>query len=234
MLVETMGGAGFAAAGIMAYAVRGRSARLFGPSVWHGSPDRPSIALTFDDGPSESTPVLLEALGRRGVRATFFQCGVNVRRLPGIARQVLEAGHEVGNHGDTHGRLYLRSGRFIRDELARAQETIEAATGGTPRLFRAPYGARWFGLERAQREFGLLGVMWTTIGRDWTLDAGAIAARLTQAARNGAIFCLHDGRETEARPDIRQTVEAVGRLVPELQARGFHFETVSELIWPKN
>ena len=139
MLVELMGGAAFATAGLMGYGVRGRSARLFGPSVWHGPLDRPSIALTFDDGPSESTPVLLEALGRHGARATFFQCGVNVRRLPGIARQVLAAGHEVGNHGDSHRGLYLRSRRFIWDELARAQETIETATGAFPagdRIFR--------------------------------------------------------------------------------------------------
>jgi peptidoglycan-N-acetylglucosamine deacetylase len=233
MLVELVGGAALAAAGLMGYGVRGRSARMFGPSIWHGPANRPAIALTFDDGPSESTPEVLEALGRHGARATFFQCGANVRRLPGIARQVAGAGHEVGNHGDTHRPLYLRSGKFIRDEVARAQEAIGTAAGVTPRLFRAPYGARWFGLSRAQREFGLLGVMWTAIGRDWKLEAGAVACRLQRAARNGAIFCLHDGRQTGVRPDIRHTVEAVRRLVPELQARGFHFETVSELICPK-
>ena len=72
----------------LAWAVRGRSAAVFGPSVWRGPRDRRALALTFDDGPSESTPEILEILARHGVPATFFQCGANVERLPEIARAV--------------------------------------------------------------------------------------------------------------------------------------------------
>jgi peptidoglycan/xylan/chitin deacetylase (PgdA/CDA1 family) len=72
--------------------------------------------------------------------------------------------------------------------------------------------------------------MWTEIGNDWKLPAEAIVARLLPAASNGAIFCLHDGRDVQARPDIRATLEAVRRLVPELLRRGYHFETVSEIL----
>ena len=64
-----------AAGGLLAYAVRGRSSTVFGPSVYHGNRDRPAIALTFDDGPSESTPALLQLLDRHQVTATFFMCG---------------------------------------------------------------------------------------------------------------------------------------------------------------
>ncbi|MGD0201774.1 MAG: polysaccharide deacetylase family protein [Bryobacteraceae bacterium] len=223
-----------AAAGVMAYGVRGRSSRLFGPSVWRGIADRPAIALTFDDGPSESTPELLELLGRHGVRATFFQCGTQVRRLPEVAREVAGAGHEIGNHGHTHARLYLRSPGAVRDEVFRAQAAISEVTGFRPALFRPPYGARWFGLRTAQKELGLLGVMWTAIGRDWKLPAQAVAARLSRAAANGAIFCLHDGREAASHPDVSAAIGAVGRLVPELQDLGYHFESVSEILCPKN
>src|SRR5579863_2048970 len=66
------------AAGLLAYAVRGRSSSLLAPSVYHGVRSRRSLALTFDDGPSESTPILLELLARFNVRATFFECGANV------------------------------------------------------------------------------------------------------------------------------------------------------------
>ncbi len=223
-----------ASAAVMAYGVRGRSARLFGPSVWRGVRSRPALALTFDDGPSESTPALLELLGRHGARATFFQCGMHVRRLPEVARAVAAAGHEIGNHSDTHPRLYLRSRQFIGSELRRAQDAIGEAAGVRPVLFRAPYGCRWFGLRPAQRELGLLGVMWTAIGGDWKRPAEAVAARLAAAAVPGAIFCLHDGRDVRPRPDIADTLGAVRRLLPELRDRGYHFESVSEILCPKN
>ena len=232
MLIELVGGAACAAAGCMAYGVRSRSSNLFARSRWRGARDRRAIALTFDDGPSESTPPLLELLARQGVRATFFQCGMNVRRLPGIAAEVVCAGHEPGNHGDTHAPLYLRSTPFIHAELARAQAAIEDATGRRPALFRAPYGARWIGLGGVQRKLGLLGVTWTAIGLDWKLAAGPIVERLLRAATNGAIFCLHDGRELRPAPGLRATLEAVRRLVPALRDRGFHFETVSEILCP--
>src|SRR5579863_2803349 len=95
-------GAACAAAGFMAWAVRGRSARVLAPSFWRGPAGRRAVALTFDDGPSESTPEILEILDHYKVPATFFQIGANVKRLPEIARAVREAGHEIGNHSHTH------------------------------------------------------------------------------------------------------------------------------------
>jgi peptidoglycan/xylan/chitin deacetylase (PgdA/CDA1 family) len=234
MWTEFAGGAALSIAALTAYGVRGKSSSLFGPSVWRGPSGRRAIALTFDDGPSESTPELLEILERHRAHATFFQCGMNIRRLPAVAREVAAAGHEIGNHSDTHSPFYLRPAAFIEGELDRAQAAIAEATGRTAVLMRAPYGARWFGLRRAQRRLRLLGVMWTVIARDWALGAGQILGRLERRASNGAIFCLHDGRGVEPKPDIRETVRAVGRLVPELQSRGFQLETVSELLCPTN
>ncbi len=221
-------------AGLSAYAVRGRSSSILGPSVYRGVRDRRAIALTFDDGPSESTPELLEILDRYGAPATFFQCGVNVRRLPAIAKAVADAGHEIGNHSDTHPRFDFHSERFIRHELARAQAAIEDATGVRPVLFRAPFGVRWFGMREAQRRLGLLGVMWTAIGVDWKRPERAVTSRLLKKAQNGAIFCLHDGRELGVRPDVASTLGAVRRLLPRLIDQGFHFERVSGILCPTN
>jgi peptidoglycan-N-acetylglucosamine deacetylase len=222
-----------ASAGMLAYAVRGPRSTLLAPSVYRGTTMRPAIALTFDDGPSESTPELLDILARYGASATFFQCGVNVRRLPEIARDVAAAGHEIGNHTDSHPKLYLKSSAFIYRELEAAEETIQRITGSRPRLFRAPYGARWFGLRDAQRRLGLMGVMWTTLALDWKWPPARVARRLLKGAQNGAIFCLHDGRRLEPRPDIRVTLQAVREVLPKLIERGFHFERVTEILCPK-
>jgi len=232
MLVEAVGGTVCAAAALMAYGVRGCSATLLGSSVHRGPAGKRALALTFDDGPSESTPELLKLLDRHRVKATFFQCGMNVRRLPQVAGEVAAAGHDIGNHSDSHPLFCFRSPSFLYDEVSRAQEAIHTATGETPAFFRAPYGVRWFGLRRVQQRLGLLGVMWTAIGLDWKRQAEGIVARLLRGARNGAILCLHDGRTTQTKPDIRETVEAVRRLTPALLERGFRFETISKLLCP--
>ena len=223
-----------ASAAFLAWAVRGRSASVFGRTVWHGSPRRRSIALTFDDGPSEGTPEILAILAQYRVPATFFQCGANVHRLPSVARAVAEAGHEIGNHSYTHPLLCFRSPSFIKDQLQRTQQTIGQHTGAQPRWFRAPFGARWFGLAAAQRHLGLTGVMWSAIGYDWKRRSDDVYAHLAGHVSNGAILCLHDGRELRAKPDIGATVEAVRRLVPTLLEQGYELETVSRLLCPTN
>jgi peptidoglycan/xylan/chitin deacetylase (PgdA/CDA1 family) len=230
VLIGSAAGVLGSAAGTMAYAVRGRSSRIFAPSVYHGDRSKKTVALTFDDGPSESTPALLEILAEHSVPATFFMCGKNVRRLPQIARQVAAAGHEIGNHTDSHPRLSFHSPEFIYSELALAQETIRQVTGRTPTLFRAPYGVRWPGLKSAQRRVSLLGVMWTVIGRDWRWPSHRISRLLLRRALNGAILCLHDGRTIERAPDIRSTLDAVAYVIPILKERGFQFETVSGIL----
>lgn len=207
------------AGALMTYGVRGRSATLFAPSIYRGSASRRAIALTFDDGPSESTPSLLRLLAEHQAPATFFQCGANAERLPEIAREVVKAGHEIGNHSHTHPRFYFRSPAFIRNELTRAQDALEKITGVSPALFRSPFGVRWPGMRSAQQRLHLLGVMWTVSGHDWKLDARAIVGRVLAALGNGAIICLHDGRELTALPDIDSTVDAVRRLIPILKGK---------------
>jgi peptidoglycan-N-acetylglucosamine deacetylase len=221
------------AVGLAAYAVRGKSSSLLAPSVWQGDRKRHALALTFDDGPSESTPALLELLARYQVPATFFMCGQNTRRLKEIARQVAAAGHEIGNHSDSHPPFYFKSPEFITQELTRAQESICQITQVNPRLFRAPYGVRWPGLNSAQQRLNLTGVMWTAIGRDWKWPSSRIAKLLLKKAANGAILCLHDGRELQPNPDIQPTLEAVEFALPILKERGFSFQTVSQLLASK-
>jgi peptidoglycan/xylan/chitin deacetylase (PgdA/CDA1 family) len=221
-----------ASAGVFAHAVRGRSSRLFGPSVWHGDAGRKAVAITFDDGPSERTPEFLDTLREYRAPATFFQCGENIRRLPEVARAVHQGGHEIGNHSDSHPLCCFRTESFIEDDFARAQQTAQETIGVTPSLMRAPFGVRWFGYRGMQTKLGLLGVMWTVIGLDWKLSAEAICDRVLQATSNGAIVCLHDGRGCSAQPEVANSLEAVKRILPALLERGYHFETVSQILCP--
>lgn len=219
-------------AALAAWAVRGKSASLLGPVIWQGPPDVKAVSLTFDDGPSESTPRLLDLLDQHRAQATFFVCGRNVRRLPAIAREIVARGHELANHTDTHEPLYLTRSRFIRQQVTDAQDEIAAATGVKPTLFRPPFGCRWPGLAGVLNEQGLSLVMWSAISSDWRLPAAEVVVRLERRTRAGAIFCLHDGRGLAANPDVSSTLGAVRVIMPRLGESGYCFSSVSQLICP--
>lgn len=214
----------------IAYGSVSKSSQFFGPSVYRGPGLRRSIALTFDDGPSEGTLPLLEYLAKEQVWVTFFQCGMNVRRLPHIAGQVAAAGHELGNHSYSHPKLPFKSRRFIDQEFSKAQNIIQSETGLMPMVLRPPYGYRWFGLETVQRKLALLSVMWTVIGNDWRWCADRVANHVLAHAQPGGIICLHDGRAVRTNPDVSNTLDAVKKMVPVLKDRGYKFETVSDLL----
>jgi peptidoglycan/xylan/chitin deacetylase (PgdA/CDA1 family) len=225
-----LAGAGVVSA--MAWAVRGRSSSVFGPSVWRGQPGRTAIALTFDDGPSPATPELLQLLSQFRVAATFFQIGANAAAFPDLTRAVASAGHEIGNHSYTHPNFAFARPTFVADEFERAQETLTNISGKPPSLMRAPYGVRWFGFREMQRRLRLRGVMWSVIGLDWKLSPQAITERVLSRVSDGGIICLHDGRGTLKDPDVKPTLEAVRRIVPRLLDRGYHFEIVTQLLCP--
>jgi peptidoglycan/xylan/chitin deacetylase (PgdA/CDA1 family) len=220
------------------YAIRGRASQCFGPSVYHGDRSRRSIALTFDDGPSPGTLAIADYLAEQDVRATFFQCGSNILRHRGISSMLHQAGHELGNHTYSHARLCPRLGwhpnllpaNVIYEEFARTQHILKEDCGVQPRLMRAPYGFRWFGVGAAQRRLGLLGVMWTSIGHDWAWKADQVAEKILREASAGGILCLHDGRDTRPNPDISETIQAIQTIVPRLKDQGYRFETVSDLL----
>jgi peptidoglycan-N-acetylglucosamine deacetylase len=221
-----MGGLSVAAA----YGSVARSSQMFGPTVFRGSGRERTIALTFDDGPSEGTEDLLEYLDREKVFATFFQCGMNVRRLPGVAGRVAAAGHQLGNHSYSHPKLPFKSRSFIEREFTEAQKVITFETGLAPMVMRPPYGFRWAGMRAVQEKLSLLNVLWTVIGNDWAWPAEKVVRRVLRQAAPGGIVCLHDGRATESKPDISETLKAVRRIVPALKDEGYTFLVISDLL----
>jgi peptidoglycan-N-acetylglucosamine deacetylase len=225
--------AGAVMGGLSAAAVYGsvaKTSQLFGPSVYRGGGRRKAVALTFDDGPSEGTLPLLDFLNREGVRATFFQCGMNVKRLPHIAGRVAADGHQLGNHTYSHPQLLFKSREFIEHEFTEAQKIISFETGVAPMLLRPPYGFRWAGMRAVQEKLSLLNVLWTVIGNDWRWPADRIARHVLSRSSPGGIICLHDGRGVETGPDISEMLTAVRRIVPILRDQGYSFLTVSELL----
>ncbi|MHB2018193.1 MAG: polysaccharide deacetylase family protein [Candidatus Xenobia bacterium] len=173
------------------------------------------VALTFDDGPSPDTPRLLEVLAAHRVRATFFLIGRKVLDHPDLARQIVEAGHEVGVHGFTHRPLAMLSPEDVRRELNDTRQAILEATGALPRLVRAPWGLFTRGVLDCLLPHEKM-ALWSDSTRDWTEPGIAVlASRIQRMARPGAVLLLHDGAHDGGRHE--QTAAALAQALPALQ-----------------
>jgi peptidoglycan/xylan/chitin deacetylase (PgdA/CDA1 family) len=199
-----------------------------------GNPHLPFIAVTFDDGPDPNvTPAVLDILRQRGVKATFFMVGSHAEDHWELARRVVEEGHEVGNHTYSHRNLVSLGRAGTCAEFLRAQEALKAVTGVEPRLFRPPRGLYNRYILELAREHRVTVALWTRSSRDWLeLRPDEMVRGLLQNVRGGDVLLFHDGGNL-----IRTTggwrqnvVEGLPVLLDELDARGFKFVTVSELM----
>jgi peptidoglycan/xylan/chitin deacetylase (PgdA/CDA1 family) len=214
---------------LASYALVAPRSQWLGKMLVSGDPQSPAVCLTFDDGPGDSTPLILDTLKRLDVRATFFLLGENVERLPELARRIAEEGHEIANHSYSHPYFFWKMPGRILWEVRRAQEVIETATGRRPTLFRPPYGVRWFGLSSILRKLRLTAVMWSVSSVDWRFPASRIVERVNRKTRAGSIILLHDGVPGKEGGDRRATAEALDQIIQTL-AKRYRFVTASEMI----
>jgi peptidoglycan/xylan/chitin deacetylase (PgdA/CDA1 family) len=188
------------------------------------------IALTFDDGPHRhGTPTMLAALERAGATATFYLVGEQVARRPGLAAEIVAAGHEVGIHGYRHTLLLRRGPGALRDDLERAAAVIGEATGRASLSYRPPYGVfSLFGLLLARNRWSPL--LWSHWGRDWEARAtpSSIAALASRGLGPGAVVLLHDSDVYSAAGSWRQTVAALPAVVDAALATGEPLVTASQ------
>ncbi|MDO0929457.1 polysaccharide deacetylase family protein [Streptomyces sp. TG1A-8] len=180
------------------------------------------VGLTFDDGPSnDHTPALLAALRQNGLRATMFNEGQYAAAYPAQVQAEVNAGMWVGNHSYTHPHLTQQSQAQMDSEVSRTQQAIAAAGGGTPKLFRPPYGETNATLQAVEARYGLTQVIWDVDSQDWN---GASTDAIVQAnARltNGQVILMHEwpANTLAAIPRIAQTLAArglcAGRISPQ-------------------
>ncbi|WP_308201215.1 endo-1,4-beta-xylanase [Paractinoplanes maris] len=171
------------------------------------------VGLTYDDGPNPSTTTqLLNALRSNGLRATMFNTGQNAAANPGLVAAQVSAGMWVGNHSYTHPHMLTLSQADMSSELSRTQTAIRNGGGGTPTIFRPPYGETNATLQSAASALGLRTVTWDVDSQDWN---GASTAQIVQAAStltNGQLILMHDNYQT--------TISAVPQIAAGLAQRG--------------
>jgi peptidoglycan-N-acetylglucosamine deacetylase len=224
--------------------------QVLGPALVRGPAGSRKVALTFDDGPLPPySEQILDILRSRNAKATFFVCGKDAEQHPEILRRICSEGHTIGNHTWSHPYLYFMNRAKCAEEIDRTQRVIQQVTGGTPRFFRPPYGARWFGLFPVLRERGLHLVQWSASGDDWELGADAIVSSVRACLCSGAIILLHDGRQKpggylqellrgisrstgsqnrQPEPDASETVKALPSIIEAAREMGYEFVSVED------
>ena len=183
--------------------------------------EAPKIAITFDDGPSESwTPVLLNGLKERDVKATFFLIGENAAAHPEIVKRLDEEGHLIGNHTYHHVEITKVSDEKARQEIEDTDEVIRKIIGKGTEYMRPTFGA-W--QRKLELEMSVIPVMWTIDPLDWTTEnTDEIVNKVVTEAEENDIILLHDC--------YKSSVEAALRIIDILKKEGFEFVTVDELI----
>ena len=187
-------------------------------------PNKPMVALTFDDGPAGSkTGRLLDALEQYGAHATFFIVG---NRIPGDEENIKRAaaiGCEVGNHSNSHAKLTDLDDVSVSNEIHPVAETIKSLTGQNTVICRPPYGAID---ERVQAIIDAPVILCSIDTRDWeTKNAAQTIANIQQNVQDGDIILMHDIHA--------ESVDAAVQIIPWLQQQGYQLVTVSELAYYK-
>ena len=208
---------------------RSRTFQFFGQLVPRVNTAHKVVALTFDDGPTpEATGPILSALDRGHVRATFFVTGAELEKNMAEGRKIIAAGHELGNHSYSHERMVLVTPSFVRQEVERTDRLIRDAGHQGEIYFRPPYGKKLFTLPYYLAKTGRKSVTWDVepdSDPEIAADSDKIAEHVLSRTRPGSIIILHVMYRSRG-----ESLEAVGKIVEGLKARGYGFKTVSELL----
>lgn len=197
--------------------------RLMEQELMEQSQAHPEVALTFDDGPSPKyTPLLLDGLKERNVRATFFLLGQNVKENQELVQRMQAEGHLLGNHTYNHVQLNKIPETTARQEILKTNNEIYEATGKYPEYMRPPYGAWKKNMELCVE---MLPVFWDIDTLDWkSQNVDAIIKAAGEEPEDGSIILMHDEYQT--------SVEAALLIIDRLKEKGYEFVTVDELIVP--
>ncbi|QHW31480.1 polysaccharide deacetylase family protein [Paenibacillus rhizovicinus] len=186
------------------------------------------VALTFDDGPDNRyTPEILDILKAQHLHATFFTVGIQVKRYGPVVQRIVKEGHEIGNHTYSHSNLSKLDSTAILNQIKWTDTLIQRQVGFVPKLVRAPFGASSPLLKQIVADNGRSLVFWTVDTRDWEgSTVSAMRANVNKNTHPGGIILMHSFGSKH----IGNTVKVLPLVIKDLQAKGYTFVTVSELL----
>lgn len=205
-----------------------RTFQVFGEIVPRVETQEKAVALTFDDGPNEKADKLVQLLDDAKIKATFFLIGENMEKYPQETVKLVQAGHEVGNHSYSHQRMILKTPGFIQNEIERTDKLIQEAGYKGEILFRPPFGKKLVVLPYYLAKTNRKSITWDIEPDSYPEIASSpdkIVNYVIQQAKPGSIILLHIWHYSDE--DASTIVKGI---VNGLRAKGYTFQTVSELL----
>ena len=186
-------------------------------------PEKPMIAITFDDGPGPYTDRLLDAFATYGGKGTFFLVGRNIAAHAETVQRAAAEGHEIASHSWSHPELTKLGKTAVVEQMTKTHNQIQEVTGADATLMRPPYGSVNKSVKATAAEQGIVLVNWSVDPKDWqSRNADKVYEAILSRVQDGAIILCHDIHES--------TVEAMERLIPELRVQGYQLVTVTQLL----
>lgn len=185
------------------------------------------VALTYDDGPSPNhTNQLLALLERLQVKATFFVVGEKIEENPEILKSIVEQGHELGNHSYSHPQMIWKMPGFIKSEIEKTDRLLRQLGVQQEIHFRSPFGIKFLILPYFLNKMKKKNIMWNVDPKDYQASSPEeISNYVIKNVVPGSIILLHDFERVDS-----PTIPATEVMIQKLQAKGYKFKTVSELI----
>lgn len=207
---------------------KSRSFQFFGGLVEKVETKEKVVALTFDDGPGMHTDEILNVLQEKDVKATFYLTGKEIEGNLDDAKNIVQAGHEIGNHTYSHQRMVLKSPGFIKEEIETTDEWIRKAGYDGDITFRPPYGKKLLFLPYYLNQHDRKTIIWNIEPETYpevAADSEKITNHVTSNIEPGSIILLHVMYESR-----KESLESVEGIIESLKEQGYTFVTVSELL----
>ncbi|THE14518.1 hypothetical protein E1I69_04390 [Bacillus timonensis] len=192
-------------------------------AIYRGNPNKPIVSFLINVAwGNEYIPDMLETLKKHNIKATFFLEGRWVKENPDLAKMIVDAGHEVGNHSYTHPDMKKLSSELVREQLIKTNQVIEAATGIKPTLFAPPSGSYRDEVVKIADELGMKTIMWSVDTIDWQRpQPHVLVQRVMGKIHPGAMVLMHP---------TSPTAQSLERLILSIKQKDLAIDNVSTLL----
>ncbi len=204
---------------------KSRTFQFFGGLVDRVETNEKVIALTFDDAPTEYVKDVLQILDEKNVKATFFVIGQQIEKYPDTTKEIVQKGHELGNHSYSHKRMVLKWPKFIDDEIKKTNKLIKDSGYSGEIHFRPPNGKKLFFLPWYLANHNMKTIMWDVEPDTYGDSEEFLINYVVENSNPGSIILMHPFCQS-----CQNDRNALGKIIDKLQSKGYQFVTISELL----
>ncbi len=197
--------------------------KIFSKTIWKSQVSK--VLFTFDDGPNPATTqIILDKLNEHSIKAIFFCVGENIARYPALAKRIIDEGHLIGNHTQSHKNINFFN-RGANESIVKCSQIIEEFVGVNPNYFRPPHGRIGIRTEKLMKQNNLKNVMWSLLTYDYKNDIKIVRFAVDKYLRKDSIIVLHDSNKSKLIIE-----ESINLIVEKIKSNGYEIGEPTECL----